>query len=86
MLVKQCQFVIVATEGVLGEIGCEQRNVLARALGLRVRREVVAFGGEAHAEQGAGFSARRLRDRGEDVGVLGECEIGKLTSIPPATK
>ena len=53
----------------------QQRHALARAFGLGVGREVVAFGGESHAEQRPRPGARRLGHSGEDVGVFGESEL-----------
>src|SRR5437868_5733449 len=65
LVVEQRERIGVLAERVLHAVRRDQRDVLLRALGLRVRVDVLGLGGEADAE-------RRLlqaRDLGEDVGI-----------------
>ena len=65
VVVEQDQLIVVGAERVLGEIGGEQRHVLAPALCLGIGVQVLRLGGEADAERR--FPARR--DGAEDIGI-----------------
>ena len=68
--------VLLLADGVLHEVGDDHRDLLLRALGLRVVGEVLALGGEAHAERRA-RAARATYARMSSVG-LSFSSIGSL--------
>ena len=53
LTVNQQQRIVVLAKGVGADIADQQRHVFAQALGLGVFMQVMAFGGKAHAKQGA---------------------------------
>ncbi len=65
LVVEQDQLIVVGAESVLGEIGGEQRHVLAPALCFGIGIQILGLGGEADAEWR--FPARR--HGAQDIGI-----------------
>ena len=68
--VNQQERVVIAPESGGADVARQQRHALARAFGLRMRQQVFAFGGKAHAIQLPGLRARAAGGGGQQIRVF----------------